>query len=110
MRDMKKITIDGEDYILTKAQPRQEENKIISVKFPDYNDSSKFKVHISMPVSPDKSALIQKAIEAAINEEKLYTQKELEEAERAAFKESRLTHPIVGFKHDKYEDYKQSKR
>lgn len=38
---------------------------------------------------------------------KLYTAKELEEAEKAAFESARLHHPMAGLKFDTFEDYKK---
>jgi len=77
-------------------------------------------VLIMPPLNPytveSKLALIKQAIEKILNEddgcvfdaEKINAQIDKLKAMEDAFNESRLTHPMVGFKHDTFQDYLNS--
>lgn len=78
-----------------------------------FSDYYWYQFRTNQIIPNEKSQYVKSAIEDVINNKykpwKMYqtgfTSEELLQARRDAFDESRKTHPMIGFKHDTFEDY-----
>lgn len=107
--------VDNPDFFKLKQEDKIEVEEIC-VRENSFGYGTLIKT--SQPIPSEKYLPIKKAIEFVLQYNDhplkdsignhLYTQDMVDSLEQAAFENSRLTHPMVGFKYDTFSDYKNT--